>query len=190
MTDWFEATEQTLFSLVAEHAHMRQIATGFAFTAGPVWHLGALLFTNVVRNRSVRYRRLPEGPEVTTVRVPSGYPLAATPRPTAAIGANSLTRDPLGWLNGCESGDRRVSPVERDGTIVLVAERSQGRRLTSPNEVVAHSSAAIEFTDPPMLGLADAGLEELPSAEDYRADPDGGSTLLVDDFILPSADGL
>jgi hypothetical protein len=79
MTDGIEAAEQTAFSLFAENPQIRQVANGFAITAGPVEHDGALLFTDVVRNRIVRYRRLPEGPEVTTFRVPSGYPIEAPP---------------------------------------------------------------------------------------------------------------
>ena len=186
MPDWLEAAEQAVFSRFAEGAQPRQIATGFAFTEGPVWFDGALLFTDVVRNRIVRYRWLPEGPELTTFRYPSGYPLDAPPLAIAAVGANGLTRDPAGRLIACESGNRRVSRTERNGTIVSVAERYAGKRLNSPNDVVARSDGALYFTDPPMPGLREAGLQELSVAGVYRAGPDGQLTLLVDDFIVPN----
>ncbi|GIW07613.1 MAG: gluconolactonase [Dehalococcoidia bacterium] len=186
MPDWLEAAEQAVYTRFADNAEIRQIATGFGFTEGPVWHENSLLFSDVIRNRIVRYRRLPEGPEITTFRYPSGYPLDAPPLASPAVGANGLTLDPAGRLIACETGNRRVSRTEPDGAIVPVAERYQGKRLNSPNDVVARSDGAIYFTDPLLPGLADSGWQEVPFSGVYCARPDGTLTLLVDDFIVPN----
>ena len=165
---------------------IERIAGGFSFTEGPVWRgRWALLFSDIPANRTVRWRQLPEGPEVTTFLTPSGK-------------ANGLTLDAQGDLICCEHQGRCVSRVARDGAVTTLADRYQGKRLNSPNDVIVQSDGSIYFTDPPAglgavmpdlvpRGIAEAGAaQELPFQGVYRLDAGGRLTLLVDDFALPN----
>lgn len=146
-----------------------QIATGFAFTEGPVWHPdGYLLFSDIPANRT--YRWSPDG-AVAVWREPSGH-------------ANGLTLDRQGRLLACEHGNRRVSRVEADGTAVTLADRFGGKRLNSPNDLVVAPDGAIYFSDPP-YGIQPEQREQ-PCNGVYRLQPDGTLDLLADDFERPN----
>ncbi len=149
------------------------VATGFTFTEGPVWRGDDLLFSDIPNNRTIRYRPLPEGPEITTFRTPSGN-------------ANGLTLDRQGRLLACEHSGRRVSRVDESGRAETVVDSYKGKRLNSPNDVVVRSDGSIFFTDPP-YGLRN-GTEgkELDFNGVYRIDPGGELHLLVDDFDRPN----
>jgi len=158
---------------VPEGAMLEQIATGFGFTEGPIWSGDYLLFSDIPKNRIVRWQMRSEGPEVATFRSPSGN-------------SNGLTMDRSGRLISCEHSTRRVTRTEVDGSISVLAERYDGRRLNSPNDVVVRSDGTIYFTDPP-YGLGDAGAwREIPFNGVYRITPDGELVLLVDDFDRPN----
>ncbi len=145
------------------------IAKGLAFTEGPVWAPGGyLLFSDIPRNNIHRWTR-PDG--LSVWRHPSGQ-------------SNGLTFDRQGRLLACEHGNRRVSRTEPDGTIVALAERYQGKRLNSPNDIIVHSSGAIFFTDPP-YGIK-REQQELAFQGLYRLDTSGQLTLLADDFDRPN----
>jgi gluconolactonase len=181
----FEVHDPAFLRLVPQDQAVERIATGFGFTEGPVWNGDHLLFSDIPKNRIVRWRELPEGPEVTTFRCPSGYPLG---RPTGVRqpGSNGLTLDRRGRLLACEHGNRRVTRTEADGSVVAIAERWEGKRLNSPNDVVVRSDGAVFFTDPP-YGLVDQREgKELPFQGVYRIDLDGSLDLLVDDFERPN----
>src|SRR5882672_541271 len=64
------------------------------------------------------------------------------------IGTNGLALDPQGRLIACEHGNRRISRTEKDGTITSLADRYDGKRLNSPNDVVHRRNGDIYFTDP------------------------------------------
>ena len=97
--------------------------------------------------------------------------------------ANGLTRDLSGRLIACEGGTRRVTRLEPDGSITVVANRYHDRRLNRPNDVVVKSDGSIYFTDP---GAPEPGLD-LDFAGVYRVSPDLGTiTLLVRDFVVPN----
>lgn len=146
-----------------------RVATGFQFTEGPLWHPdGYLLFSDIPANQ---IRKWTPGGEVTIFREPSGN-------------SNGLTFDRQGRLIACEHGNRRVSRTEKDGTIVTLADRYQGKRLNSPNDVVVKSDGSIYFTDPP-YGVRPED-RELDFQGVYRWAPDGTLTLLVDDFEKPN----
>src|SRR5439155_12562619 len=81
--------------------------------------------------------------------------------------------------------DRRVSRMEKGGKVVTLAERYEGKRLNSPNDVVVKSDGAIYFTDPP-YGLSSKDQEELGFYGVYRIGADGKLTLLVKDFVRPN----
>lgn len=168
-----EEYSSVLRQIVPEEAMVEQIAAGFGFTEGPVWRGDHLLFSDIPRNRIVRWRRLGEGPEITTFRCPSGN-------------SNGLTLDKSGRLIACEHSMRCITRTEIDGSITVLADRYKGRRLNSPNDVVVRSDGSIYFTDPP-YGLKDLSIwKELPFNGVYRLTPDGELVLLVDDFDRPN----
>ena len=97
--------------------------------------------------------------------------------------ANGLTRDVQGRLIACEHGTRRVTRMEPDGSITVIASNYQGRRLNRPNDVVVKSDGSIYFTDP---GAPDPSLD-LDYAGVYRVSADlGDLTCLVKDFVTPN----
>ena len=174
-----------LHDLIAPDAAIERVAGGLGFTEGPVWRGNALLFSDIPNNRIVRWRRLPEGPELTT---------HATGR------SNGLTLDRQGRLVAAEHGGRRVARVAGDGTRTVLVEQFQGKRLNSPNDIVVKSDGSIYFTDPPYAvqigtpGMArPAGWwsapipgKEQPCNGVYRLTPDGALQRLVDDCALPN----
>ena len=181
----FEVHDPAFRRLVPEGATVEHIAAGFAFTEGPVWNGDHLLFSDIPNNRIVRWRQLPEGPEITTFRYPSGFP-ASQPTKVEQMGSNGLTLDRQGRLLACEHGNRRVTRTEPDGSVVALADRYEGKRLNSPNDVVCRSDGRIYFTDPP-YGLVDrAEGKELPYQGVFRIDPDGSLRLIADDFERPN----
>lgn len=124
---------------------VEKIAGGFAFTEGPVWtHQGYLLFSDIPNNVVCKWT--PSG--VSIFRNHSGY--NETDAPSGAyIGSNGLTIDHQGRLTICETGNRRVTRLESDGSITVMADRYRGRRLNSPNDLVYKSDGSLYFTDPP-----------------------------------------
>jgi gluconolactonase len=185
MATCVEARESALHELVAPDASIERVAGGLAFTEGPVWRANALLFSDIPNNRIARWRRLPEGPELTTFA--TGH-------------SNGLTLDGAGRLLAAEHGGRRVTSIADDGNRTVLAERFEGKRLNSPNDLVVRSDGAIYFTDPPYAvqigtpGVArPAGWwkapipgKELDVHGVYRVTPEGALQLLIDDFALPN----
>src|SRR6266852_4467974 len=174
-----------LHDLIAPDAPIERIAGGLGFTEGPVWRGTALLFSDIPNKRIVRWRRLPEGPELTTY---------------ATGMSNGLTVDRQGRVLAAEHDGRRVSRVSDDGARSVLAERFQGKRLNSPNDIVVKSDGSIYFTDPPYAvrplppgTVRPAGwwTQPIEGKEQsihgvYRITSDGTFHLLVDDFALPN----
>jgi gluconolactonase len=172
-------------AIVPVGARLEQVATGFEFTEGPVWTPdGALLFSSP--NTNVIYRWSPHTESVTVFRAKSGYAgfdIGAFHQP----GSNGLTFDPSGRLTICQHGNRRVIRVNPRGDITVLADRYEGRRLNSPNDVVYRSDGTLYFTDPPFglpAGFADAK-KELPFSGVFRV-RDGEVTLLTDELSGPN----
>jgi gluconolactonase len=180
-----EEHDAGLRDLVAADAPIERVAGGLTFTEGPVWRGTHLLFSDIPNKRIVRWRRLAEGPELTT------YALGMS---------NGLTLDRQGRVLAAEHDGRRVTRVADDGTRTVLAERFQGKRLNSPNDIVVKSDGSIYFTDPPYAvqpgtpgvprpanwWTAPIPGKELPFHGVYRIAPDGSLHLLVDDFTLPN----
>ena len=168
-----EVRDLSVREILPEGTTIEQVATGFGFTEGPVWCGNHLLFSDIPQNRIVKLRLLREGPEVTTFRLPSGN-------------SNGNTLDGSQRLLTCEHSARRLTRTAADGTIHLLADSYQGKRLNSPNDVVVRSDGSIYFTDPPygLRNLTD--WKELPFNGVYRLSPDGQLHLLADDFDRPN----
>ncbi len=108
---------------------------------GPVWWQegGYLLFSDIGQSKRMRWA---PGEGVSLFAEPTNE-------------ANGLTRDPQGRLIACEHAAQRVTRLEPDGRITVVADRYQGKRLNRPNDVVVKSDGSIYFTDPfrPVVSL-------------------------------------
>jgi gluconolactonase len=131
---------------------IEKLAQGFLFTEGPVWHPdGYLLFSDP--NANTIYRWSPEG-RVSVYRAKSGYK-GADVGEYGQPGSNGLTLDAEGRLTINEHGNRRVTRLEGNGSLTVLADRYEGKRLNSPNDLVYRSDGALYFTDPP-FGLPKA----------------------------------
>jgi gluconolactonase len=141
---------------------------------GPVWFGDGryLLWSDIPNDRILKWDE--ETGQVSIFRRPSDF-------------ANGNTRDRQGRLVTCEHGGRRVTRTEYDGSITVLMDRWQGKRLNSPNDVVVKSDGSIWFTDPPfgLLGHYEGhkAEPELPQAV-YRIDGETGEASVVADDIL------
>jgi gluconolactonase len=155
---------------------IQELADGFGGpqgpAEGPVWWKegGYLLFSDIHNNRRMKY-------------VP-GQGVSVFLEPTNR--ANGLTRDLQGRLLACEHDTRRVTRQELDGSLTVIANSFQGRRLNRPNDVVVKSDGCIYFTDP-WTNPAPPEQWDLTFSGVYRLTPDLGTlTLLIDTFIIPN----
>jgi gluconolactonase len=165
--------DKKLKEIVPERLIAEQVASGFGFTEGPVWCGDYLLFSDIPRNRIIRLDLLNDGPEVTTFRRPSGN-------------SNGLTLDRSGRLIVCESTTRRLTRTEIDGSVTVLAERYNEKRLNSPNDVVVRLDGTVYFTDPFYLSGNPPPPEELDFKGFFSVTPDGELHLLADDYIFPN----
>jgi gluconolactonase len=176
--------DEGLDAIVPGDARLEQVVGGFEFTEGPVWTRdGALLFSSPNTNTINRWT--PEG-TVDVFRPKSGYAGVDIGR-FHQPGSNGLTLDPQGRLTICQHGERRVIRVEPHGNLTVVADRFEGRRLNSPNDLVYRSDGTLFFTDPPFGlpgGFGDPG-RELPFSGVFRAH-DGQVRLVADDLRGPN----
>jgi gluconolactonase len=180
-----ERLDPGLDALVPKDARMERLATGFEWSEGPVWQreTGSLLFSDVLENVVYRWK---DGAGVTPFLRPSGY-TGRAPR-AGETGSNGLAFDPLGRLVLCQHGDRRVARLERDGSFTTLADRFQGKRFNSPNDLAFRANGDLYFTDPP-YGLpeqADDPERELAFSGVYRLSKAGEVTLLVRDLTRPN----
>jgi gluconolactonase len=158
-----------------------RVATGFVFTEGPLWTPdGALLFSSPNTNEIFRWA--PEG-AVTVFRTKSGYTGLDIGR-YHQPGSNGLAFDPQGRLTICQHGNRRVIRVNPHGDITVMADRFEGRRLNSPNDLVYRSDGTLFFTDPP-FGLPDPAETELGFSGVYAV-RDGEIELVTDELEGPN----
>jgi len=150
MTEIVKA-DPALDQIVSPGTQLEKLAAGFLFTEGPVWvpatatTPGYLLFSDP--NANVIYRWSAEG-QVSVFRAKSGYSgfnVGEYHQP----GSNGLTLDGKGRLTINQHGNRRVIRVEPRGNITVLADRYDGKRLNSPNDLVYRSDGTLYFTDPP-----------------------------------------
>ncbi|MFZ5962549.1 SMP-30/gluconolactonase/LRE family protein [Thalassococcus sp. BH17M4-6] len=163
-------------ALVHPMSRLERIAEGFTWTEGPVWFgdRDALLFSDIPSRRIMQWSQTTG---VTLYRADSGF-------------NNGNTRDTQGRLIGCRHGPRDVVRTDHDGRLTVLADRWQGKRLNSPNDVVVSSDGAVWFTDPTYGIISDfEGYRSAPEQDArnvFRISPLGEMTVVVDDFIQPN----
>lgn len=169
--------------LVAAEATIEKLAEGFTWSEGPVWLNGELIFSDVPEN--IAYRWKPGATKAEIFLKPSGL---LTPQPGfREPGSNGLTRDAQGRLLMCQHGERRVARYT-NGTFTSLADRFEGKRFNSPNDLVARKNGDIYFTDPSygLEGIDASPLKELSFNGVYRIGTDGKVTLLVKHLTFPN----
>lgn len=177
--------DPALNDIVPTFAKIEKVAGGFKFTEGPIWiHAGYLLFSDIPNNAIMKWTQ--DG-RVTIFMKPSGY-RGTAPFKGPEPGSNGLTLDRQGRLTIAEHANRRVTRLEKDGTLTVLAEKYEGKRLNSPNDLVWKSDGSLYFTDPP-YGLPTQSdsdpLKELPFNGLYRV-AGGKLQLLVRDLTRPN----
>jgi len=147
-------------------AAIEKVAGNFGFVEGPVWtRQNSLIFSDLPGNAIMRVT--PAG-VVSVFRQPIYYGTAY--RQGFHIGSNGLTLDPQGRVVIAEHGNRRVTRVETTGELTVLADKVDGKRLNSPNDVVVKSDGSVYFTDPP-YGLPQQNTDpakEIPYSGIYR----------------------
>jgi len=152
-----------LLATILESPKAERLATGFAFTEGPLWHPdGYFYFVDI---RKSHLHRITPGKPAELVRDNTGE-------------GNGTTFDLQGRLVICEGGNRRVTRWSADGHSEVLVDRYEGKRLNRPNDVVCKSDGSLWFTDPGLrVPLAE---RELYYAGVYRIAPDGTTALMAD----------
>lgn len=159
-----EVLDERFLKLRLFSAGVEQLASGLRWGEGPVWFGDGryLLVSDIPNNRILRWDET--SGTASVFRQPSNH-------------ANGHARDAQGRLIGCEHHTRRITRTEYDGSITVLADRFNGKRLNSPNDIVCQRNGAIWFTDP-SFGImghweGDPAEPELPHAV-YRLDPRNG----------------
>jgi gluconolactonase len=174
----FESLDDRFRRYSLPNALLEKLHTGMRWAEGPVYFADqrCLILSDIPSNRMLRWDE--ESGNVTVFRAPSNF-------------SNGNTRDKQGRLITCEHRERRVTRTEPSGEITVIADRFQGKRLNSPNDVVVKSDGSIWFTDP-TYGISaeyEGGKtdSEIGRCNVYRVDPgDGTVGLVADDFSRPN----
>src|SRR5579859_7480824 len=166
------------FPAFAGTSAVERIATGMRWAEGPVYFPAGryVLFSDIPNNRIMRLSE--DDDHLSVYRQPS-------------MNSNGNTIDREGRLITCEHSGRRITRTELDGSITIIADKYNGKKLNSPNDVVAASDGSIWFTDPVYgIGGYYEGIKATPEQEKhnvYRVDPKSGDIKVVaDDFVEPN----
>src|SRR3984893_5607234 len=157
---------------------VERVATGFRWAEGPVYFAAGryVLFSDIPNNRIMRFSE--DDGHVSVFRQPS-------------MNSNGNTIDREGRLITCEHSGRRVTRTELDGSITIIADKYNGKKLNSPNDAAVASDGSTWFTDPVYgIGGYYEGVKAEPEKEKhiiYRVDPKSGAVkVVVDDFVEPN----
>jgi gluconolactonase len=157
---------------------VERVATGFRWAEGPVYFPAGryVLFSDIPNNRIMRFSE--DDGHLSVYRQPS-------------LNSNGNTIDREGRLITCEHSGRRVTRTELDGSITIIADKYNGKKLNSPNDAVVASDGSIWFTDPVYgIGGYYEGVKAEPEQDKhnvYRVDPKSGDIkVVVDDFVEPN----
>jgi len=178
LTSSFQVIDPRFRTLVLPYVHLEKLYTGCRWAEGPAWFAAGryLVWSDIPNDRMLRWDET-DG-SVSVFRQPS-------------MNANGHTVDLLGRLVSCEHRSRCVSRTEFDGRRTVLAERYEGKRFNSPNDVVVKSDGSVWFTDP-SYGIdsdyeGDAAQTEIGSNNVYRIDGSSGSvTIVASDFAQPN----
>jgi gluconolactonase len=178
LSNSFEMMDPRFKSLAFPNVHLEKLYTGCRWAEGPAWFAAGryLLWSDIPNDRILRWDET-DG-SVSVFRQP-------------AMNSNGHTVDREGRLVSCEHRGRCVSRTGHDGRRVVLVDSFEGKRLNSPNDVVAKSDGSIWFTDP-SYGIdsdyeGDAAPSEIGSCDVYRFDPSGGVlTRVASDFVQPN----
>ncbi len=172
-------------SLIDPGAKIEVLAGGFDWSEGPAWDKKAnhLVFSDIPKNMIWSWSEKDGKKEFLKK---SGY-TGSEPFTGREPGSNGLVFDKNGTLTLCQHGDRRVSKLV-DGKFVTLADKFEGKRLNSPNDLVFHSNGDLYFTDPPygLPGIEKDPKKELDFQGVYRLKPDGTLTLLTKEMSRPN----
>lgn len=178
-----ERFDPALDQLLAADAKIEKLAEGFTWSEGPVWMGTELIFSDVPQNTAYRWK--PGMSQAEIFLKPSGL---LTPTPGfREPGSNGLTRDAQGRLLLCQHGERRVARYE-NGKFTSLADRWEGKRFNSPNDLVVKKNGDVYFTDPSygLEGINNSPLKEIPFNGVYRIGKDGKVTLLDKTLTFPN----
>ena len=172
----FEVLDDRFRECFVGHARVERLWTGARWSEGPAWFAAGryLVWSDIPNDRMLRWDET-DG-SVSVFRAPSGN-------------SNGNAVDRRGRLVTCEHLNRRVTRTEHDGRVTVLADAHEGRRLNSPNDVVARSDGSVWFTDPSYGILTDyEGMRATPElpCHVYRIDPDGTLDVVADDFDKPN----
>ncbi len=175
----FVIIDHSFGACVKTSAAIERLWTGARWAEGPAWFEAhaSLVFSDIPNDRLLRF-------DATTGQV-------GALRQGQGRFVNGNTVDRQGRLVSCEHGTRRVTRTEPDGTITVLADRFDGKRFNSPNDVIVRSDGTIWFTDPSYGIDSDyegfKGASEIGGDHVYRLDPASGAlTIVADDFVRPN----
>lgn len=163
------AESEEFWTIVSKDAKLETVATGFGFTEGPVWDPGGFLYvSDEEQNKIFRVYMDGRKEEVIALGDPDGN-----------------TYDLKHQLLDCASVLRAIIRVEADGHYVILADRFEGKRFNSPNDIAMGPDGAIYFTDP-TLDLVAGEKQEIPFQGVYRLDSKGEVRLLTKELTQPN----
>ena len=165
----FEPLSPKFRDLLDRNAKLEKVATGFGFTEGPIWDPAGFLYVSDETSNKI-FRVYPNGKkeEVIALGDPDGN-----------------TFDRQHRLIDCASVLRAIIEVTPDGKYKILADRYEGKKLNSPNDVIVGPDGALYFTDP-TLDLVKGEKQEIPFQGVYRLDESGNLRLLTKDLIQPN----
>ncbi len=174
----FEVIDKRFAGLLTGHGRVERLWTGARWAEGPAWFPAGryLVFSDIPNNRMMRFDET-DG-SMSVFRHPSNN-------------SNGNTVDLQGRLVTCEHQARRVTRTGHDGKITVIADRYEGKRLNSPNDVVVKSDGSIWFTDPSYGILTDYEGDksegEIGNCNVYRVDGQSGKiSIVAEDFVKPN----
>ena len=181
-----ERLDPALDVLIAPDAKIEQLAVGFDWAEGPVWRASGhyLLFSDVPKNTIYKWQ---DSTGLSVFLRPAGY--TSINPPGRELGSNGLTLDSNDSLVMADHGNRQVARVnESKFTKTILADRYQGKRFNSPNDLVYRSNGDLYFTDPPygLTGLNDDPAKELKFNGVYLLTRSGQLTLLTTELTFPN----
>lgn len=174
-----ERLDPALDTLLAPDAKIEALASGFNWSEGPVWRDGGIVFSDVPENTVFGWK---EGDTAAKVVLKPSGSLKGD-----AQGSNGLQVDAQGNLILCQHGERRIARLEKDGTFTSLADKYEGKRFNSPNDLVIAKSGTIFFTDPP-YGLKKGEAPELQQHGVYAVHPSTPNKvfLMIPDIQWPN----